>query len=521
MLGAPRRSTAEPNAEGTFALYSVSTYSFESHTKTNEIRLLDLTSKQSTLITNEKGVSESHWLEDEILYLEAGENGETRLILTSIGDTSKTYTIARVPGQISNLKLKALGKGTGKVAVVATGKASRNGTLYNAELEPEKLSTAMLYDNLFVRHWDTFTTPQTNSLFYGEFQLTEPHISEPKGRWSLSRLHNALLGTKLESPLAPFPSSDHYDLSSSGITFVAKDPDLDPAFNTKCNTYVLPLENFTKQPDSSSSIQKVQLGTAGFDGAATGPSFSPDGKALVFMQMKENGYESDKNRVILIPDIRNLSTGFEILDGWDRSPSKVVWSSDSRTFFFLADDEARSSIFKLDVPTASSDLDKVPEKLTSSGSVSDFQLLRPGISNELFLSSTSLVDNSIYSTLDPARPMIVTDISSNSRNGLSFALSASQVSSIWFQGAGDYKVQAWLIKPSNFDVTATYPLAYLIHGGPQGAWEDSWSTRWNLAVFAEQGYIVVAPNPTGSTSFGANLTNRIQNNWGETLTRHL
>jgi dipeptidyl aminopeptidase/acylaminoacyl peptidase len=75
-------------------------------------------------------------------------------------------------------------------------------------------------------------------------------------------------------------------------------------------------------------------------------------------------------------------------------------------------------------------------------------------------------------------------------------------------------VHAWVVKPSNFSSDKKYPLAYLIHGGPQGAWEDSWSTRWNPAVFAEQGYVVICPNPTGSTSYGQAFTDAIQGQWG-------
>ena len=107
----------------------------------------------------------------------------------------------------------------------------------------------------------------------------------------------------------------------------------------------------------------------------------------------------------------------------------------------------------------------------------------------------------------------VTPISSNSRNGAAFGLSPSQISSFWFDGA-ERKVQAWVIKPSNFREGGKYPLAYMIHGGPQGAWLDNWSTRWNPAVFAEQGYVVVAPNPTGSTGFGQAFTDAIREQWG-------
>lgn len=77
------------------------------------------------------------------------------------------------------------------------------------------------------------------------------------------------------------------------------------------------------------------------------------------------------------------------------------------------------------------------------------------------------------------------------------------------------KIHAWIVKPEGFCPDKKYPLAFLIHGGPQGSWGDSWSTRWNPKVMADQGYVVVALNPTGSTGFGDELCDRIQNDWGK------
>lgn len=83
-----------------------------------------------------------------------------------------------------------------------------------------------------------------------------------------------------------------------------------------------------------------------------------------------------------------------------------------------------------------------------------------------------------------------------------------------FKGAEDYDIQAWVITPSSFDKSRKYPLALYIHGGPVDAWRDSWSTRWNPLVLAEQGYVVVAPNPTGSVGFGQKLAEGINGEWG-------
>jgi dipeptidyl aminopeptidase/acylaminoacyl peptidase len=475
--------------------------------------VLDIRSSKSTLVTNEEKTSEPHWLENDILYLKEDKNS-TQLIVVDINDFNKTYTAGTVPASISDVKLKVLDKG--KVALVFSAKANADGGLYNPQDAPKKYHTGRLYDSLMVRHWDTYITPNTNALWYGVLRTSKLHVTESKGRYNLSRLTNALKDTHLESPIAPFPSSSHYDIGANGIAFVAKDPDINPAINTKCNFYYLPISDFTAATSGKPRfIGKVN----GLNGAAASPVLSPDGRGAAFLKMKLNGYESDKNRIILIPDLSDLGTTAEVYqsdDGkgsWDRSPSELQWSSDGKALYILAEDEGKEVLFKADIRDNPKDI-KMPENVASAGSVTYVKPLSSS-STHLLLSGSSLVDNSIYSTVDPADPTSLKVISSNSHNGASFGLSLSQVSSIWFPGASaKTKVHAWVIRPSNFSESTKYPLAYLIHGGPQGAWTDSWSTRWNPAVFAEQGYVVVTPNPTGSTSYGQAFTDAIQNQWG-------
>jgi dipeptidyl aminopeptidase/acylaminoacyl peptidase len=142
--------------------------------------------------------------------------------------------------------------------------------------------------------------------------------------------------------------------------------------------------------------------------------------------------------------------------------------------------------------------------------------LRPLENGKLFVSGASFVDNSVYFTIDPSHaPPAVGIISSNSKLGSAFGLSEKQIDEIWFKGEKK-NIHAWVIKPSHFSPDEKYPLAYIIHGGPQSAWNNGWSTRWNPAVFAEQGYVVICPNPTGSTGYGQELTDGIQKQWGGT-----
>lgn len=477
LLSAPRRSSATPDPSGKYAVYTVSAYSFESHEKTSEIRVIDLASGQSTLVTNDRSASEPNWLGDAtgLLWLKEGDKGATDLVYGSVDKIGESYVAGTLSGSISNVKLEVLGPE--KVAIAFTGKAWPNGTLYNKEQEPKKYTSARLYDQTMVRHWDQYVTLQKNAIWYGVLDASH-------GKWSLQSPWNALEGTGLESPIPTFGGKDDFDISTSGLVFVSKDPELKQAFNTKGNLYSLPIRDFLQKPPSKP--QKLEL--EALQGAASSPAFSPDGESAAFLQMAQNGYESDRNRVVHIPSMQRMHEGgdssavarvvtIEEQDTtWDRSPGSVSFSPDGTMLLLVVEDQGDDVLFKIDLTASSVGH---PHAVTGPGAISDVQPLRTG-SNELFISSTNLVDNSVYTIVDPAQPAGARTVSSNSRNGAAFGLSSEQVSDIWFKGAGDYQVHALVVKPSNFSEDQTYPLAYLIHGGPQVCLTDTNSLHRNL-----------------------------------------
>ena len=469
LLSAPRRSSASPNSAGTLAVFTVSTYSFDSHKKTSEIKVLNIGNGIQSLVTSAEGTSEPSWLGDgnELLWLKSGEKGYTQLIVGRADEVGKSYVAGLVPAPISDVKLKTLD--ADRVAIVVSAKAKLDGSLYNEADEPKKYSTGRLYESLMVRHWDHYVKPQRNALWHGILQRQKPHITEDLGRYNLGKLTNILKGSGLESPIPPFGGKDHFDISVSGVGFVAKDPDLNPATNTKCNFYFIPIDASTEEPKYSDPIT---YGKGGIEGASSSPVLSPDGNSAAFLQMKENGYESDKNRIFL-SDLTRPSATVELLESndgkglWDKSPGSVSWSSDGKNLLLVAEDKGTSRLFKLDVPNDDQKILGLPLPLTPrAGFVNDVQSLGTK-SSYLLLSGSNLVDNSIYSILNPTGPAEAKVISSNSRNGSFFGLSQNQVSEIWFQGSSQ-EVHAWVVKPSNFSSNQKYPLAFLVHGGPQG-----------------------------------------------------
>lgn len=430
------------------------------------------------------------------------------------------------------MKLVPIGNTTYGIAF--TGKASPCGDLFNPEKATKPQTTGRLYKSLFVRHWDHYVTENRNAIFLAT-------LYKEGSEYKLSKLLNALKGSNLESPIDPFGGTDNFDISAHGLVFTAKDPDLNPATHTKTNIYLSASNAFWLEiANGLPEFYKVPI--YNFEGASSSPVWDKEGKSIAFLSMKTDGYESDKNQIFLIPDYVSPGWVVHMFPGttgkgtWDRSPQSIVWGN--KTLYFTAEKEGRTNLFTSPANTLQNGIySNNPTLLVKGGSINSVKVLKSGA---LFLSSSSLIDNSLYSIVpadhaaqtlsgryeytlpndespsgSKSKQLTTIFVSSNSRNGFSFGLSQRQVSEVRWPGAAPHTtVHAWVVKPSHFDPDKKYPLAYLIHGGPQGAWTDSWSTRWNPAIFAEQGYVVICPNPTGSTGYGQDFVDAIQNQWG-------
>ncbi|KAK1999173.1 prolyl oligopeptidase [Colletotrichum falcatum] len=506
LLSAPRRSPGIPNPAGTKVLYTVSTYSFDSHSKTSQIRVLDVESGHSTLLYEEASYSDATWISDrEILLLRSGDKGATSLLLGDVTRPSVVTRIGHFEGSLSNLKAKPLSDG--EVAIAVCVLTTPGGDMYNPAAQKKQYTTGKIYSSLFVRHWDSWVSENQNSIWYGLLKKEDEtyKLADPG-------LVNALKGSKLQSPVPPFGGAGDFDIGKNGIVFVARDPEISPAIYTKTDLYFVPLKSFTEAKPPVPQVVK----TSKLRGYSASPVFSRDGSKIAFTRMKSDQYETDKPRLMLVPNVFDLASVQEFYQtddgagGWDARPEWITWSKDDSELYVSAEEHGHAKLWKL--PSTPHDAKDLPLAIYGEGSVIEAKLLGDD-GKKLLISTSSRVENSAYSILDPVSNEADL-VSSSSKHGKSFGLSQSQCDEFWFKGAEGYDVHALVLKPSNFDENKKYPLAFLVHGGPQAAWTDSWSTRWNPAIFAEQGYIAVMPNPTGSTGYGQQHTDNIQNEWG-------
>jgi dipeptidyl aminopeptidase/acylaminoacyl peptidase len=329
-----------------------------------------------------------------------------------------------------------------------TGKANANGTAYNEELVAKSLSTARVYDQIYVRHWDTWLTPQTYALFSG----TLTGKSKKTFGGNLNNLLNGIKG--LETPVQPFGGTADYAITPDGktVAFLSKAPELPQANYTASYIYLVP-------HDGSSVAKPVNAPTSkgtpkNARGASAAPTFSPDGNTLAYLQMDGIDYESDKNKLYTT----KLGSGIidAVAHNWDRSPSAVSYSTDGRAFFIQAEEYGREKIFTLPTSAGSK---ATPKAITEEGSVGSFYQ----ISNDsLLIRNSSLVQSSGFAVISIAGTKVPKVLLDPRKNDSQLSgLEDNQIEEFWYAGNWT-KIHGWIIKPIGFDHNKKYPLAFLV-----------------------------------------------------------
>ncbi|CEG83539.1 hypothetical protein RMATCC62417_17442 [Rhizopus microsporus] len=493
LIELPRPTAPVTSPNGTFAVYSQSAYNIEDSKTIRSLYLLNIETNSVEQLTEpsyETSDSEPFFLDDShIAYFHHDQDLKEevdQLYVLNLADKSP-YRLTDFPTAFGNVKYNV----DHKLLAFSSAVYPDDGTLEGAatrdkEIAETKKDTGMVFDHLMVRHWDSFVQEKKNNIFV-------VHLEIKDNKYQLAdKPINLLKGSGLESPIFPLGDAGDFAISpdASQLAFLAKSTKPDNAWQTSAHIYLVS----TKGNGSPKAINDD------IPAASSSPYFAPSG-LLVYFQMMRPQYESDRNR-ITVYDLKTDKRKV-VAESWDSTPHEVV--SDGKALYVTAEQRGRQKIFAIDLQT-----EQVTE-LTKEKYASGLRLLPSG--NILFTMS---------SMKHPVAPYIL-DIDTKQVKPLTIEKSLAQAladidfsepEDVDYVGAMDEQVHGWYLKPAQFEEGKKYPLAVLIHGGPQSAWNDNWSTRWNPQIFAGAGYGVVAINFHGSTGYGQNFTDSIGGNWG-------
>lgn len=360
------------------------------------------------------------------------------------------------------------------------------------EKSPVKAKT---FDKLFYRHWDSYVEGKRQHLI----------VIAADG----SGAHDCTPGDRDAYPTSTtFSVGDDFTFSpdSKYLVFTAV-PAKGEAWSTNHDLCRVALDN------KSTDWESLTKDNPAADGS---PRFTANGKHFAYRAQKKAGYEADKWDILAGPckpdgtfdpaEMKNLTAGRDV------SVDEFNWVGDGPYLQFTADSEGRKANFAAHIGSPP----LVPLKFPTEASYTNYTFSKTGEAYTFIVVGMDRPPEVFGTRMNGSELLPLSKANDSFREQLNLPRPDSVKVKI-----EDGTMQMWILKPPGFDAAKKYPVAYLVHGGPQGAWEDAWSFRWNAQVWAAQGFVVAMPNPRGSTGFGQKFVDEISGDWGGKCYRDL
>lgn len=351
-------------------------------------------------------------------------------------------------------------------------------------------SNVQIYDNLNYRHWDTWEDGNFQHVFYATYDNGQ--VGTPV---------DIMEGEAFDSPQMPFGGAEDMIWSPDGkrIIYVSKKKyGKEYALSTNTDIYEYDL--------SSRTTRNLSEGMMGYDVA---PAFSADGKYLAWLSMARDGFEADKNDVVIL----NLATGAKtnITKGWDGTASAISWSNDGKRIFFLAVIKGTEQLLEI---TLQKDPLQTTAKHIRQITNGDFDItgIVAQVGNTLVVTRTDMNHAAELFTVNLPKGNLqeLTTVNKATYDKIGMC----KVEKRWVKTTDGKDMLTWVIFPPDFDPNKKYPTLLYCQGGPQSALSQFYSYRWNFQLMASQGYIVVAPNRRGMPGHGVEWNAAISKDWG-------
>ena len=490
---------AQPSPDGKQVVYQVGYYSVKENKSHQILYVMDADGKNKRqLTTSAKSETDATWIENgqKIAYLFGGQ------VWKMDADGGNKQQLTHSKADIEGFKFSPDGK-----RVILIKSIPYYGTI-KKNPDDLPLTTGMVITDMNYRHWDHYVESIPHPYVA---QVTENGIDEGK---------DILEGEPYECPMAPFGGVEQLAWSpdSKQIAYTCRKREgLAYAISTDSDIYLYDIDsqatrNLCKpanyqepaiDPTKTMATQAVNHQDGDFNvGYDQNPKFSPDGKYVAWQSMKHNGYESDRNRLL----VYNLATGEKqyVTESFDTNVDEFCWGNDSQTLYFLACWHACVNVYQTNLK---GQVSQITDGWYDYGSV---QLL--GNTKKLLVTRHSMSHpDDIYSIALKKKPEI-TQLTDENKH-IFDQLEIGKIQQRWVKTTDGKEMLVWVILPPHFDETKKYPTLLFCEGGPQSPVSQFWSYRWNFQIMAAHGYVVIAPNRRGLPGFGSEWNEKVSGDW--------
>ncbi len=474
-----RLGSSSVSPDGRYAVFSLSTTDLASNKRNNVVHILDLKARGAApqpLAGATQGAHDAVFGGDGMVWYLAPAGGQDQLFRMPVG--GQPAQVSDIKGDISGFKVSADGS---RLIVWADRHLQCADFVCDNVPKVQKSGSGRVYDQLFVRHWDTWVEPGVRSRIFS-FPIENGRVTGPG-----VPVTGALAG---DTPSKPFGGGEEIAISDDGRTvyFALREAGRTEAQSTNLDIFAAPADG---------SAQPTNL-TPDNDGTDNLPSLSPDGRMLAWVAMARPTYEADRQVVTL----RDLATGQvrALTANWDRSAGSIAWAKDGKSIIVDAQDTLENPLFRIDVATGR------VTRLTQEGAAHAAVPLADG--SVLYAMNSIKAPDDLYRVDRRGRVAQLTNVNRD----LLAELDPVSFEKFSFTGANNDKVWGFKLRPAK--AMDRLPIAFVVHGGPQGSFNNGWSYRWNSRLLSAPGYAVVSVDFHGSTGYGQAFTDAIQNNWG-------
>ncbi len=476
-----RVSEPRVSPDGKRVLFGVSYESVPQNKSNRDLYVMNIDGTGVTRITKTaQSENSAVWIDNgtRIAFVYA-EKGSSPQLWVMNADGTERHAATNIEGGIEGFLFSP---DQSKVVLISTVKYNRTA----ADIYPDlPKATGRVIDDLMYKHWDSWVT-----------EIPHPFIGSFDGQ-TVTDLKDIMEGEPYEAPMRPFGGVESFAWSPDSKILVytsRKKTGMEYALSTNSDLYAYNL--------TTEATTNLTEGMMGYD---TNPAFSPDGRYMAWLSMERDGYEADKNRLF----IRDNATGqkTDLTSDWDYTIEEFAWNPNGKNIWFIAYHQGVAPIFNMEIAT---------HKVTTvAEGLYDYTSLAP-VDNKTIVTMrhSMLRPNEIYRIGPKTKKGVKEDVALTDINGDIFAqLTMPTIEAKKVPTTDGKEMLTWVIYPPKFDASHKYPAILYCQGGPQSAVSQFWSYRWNFALMASNGYIMIAPNRRGVPGFGTEWEEQISKDY--------